>query len=109
MLPFEDFKTVVRSTPLVSIDFVVRNQLGEVLVGLRTNKPAQSYWFVPGGRIVKDERFADAFQRLSAKELGQGFSPNDGSFIGMFEHLYKDSHVGTIPRSTIWCLATNYE
>ncbi|WP_119396448.1 GDP-mannose mannosyl hydrolase [Salinibius halmophilus] len=94
MLPFEDFKTVVKSTPLVSIDFIVRNEQNEVLVGLRTNKPAQGYWFVPGGRIVKGERFAEAFQRLSSKELGQSFSPNEASFIGMFEHLYEDSHVG---------------
>ncbi|WP_119394244.1 GDP-mannose mannosyl hydrolase [Salinibius halmophilus] len=94
MLPFEDFKTVVKSTPLVSIDFVVRNEQSELLVGLRTNKPAQGYWFVPGGRIVKDERFAEAFQRLSLKELGQGSSPSDATFIGMFEHLYEDSHVG---------------
>lgn len=45
----EDFATVVRSTPLVSLDFIVENSRGEFLLGKRTNRPAQGYWFVPGG------------------------------------------------------------
>ena len=47
----EDFATVVRSTPLVSLDFIVENSRGEFLLGKRTNRPAQGYWFVPGGRV----------------------------------------------------------
>ena len=38
----EDFLTVVRLAPLVSLDLVVTNPRGEVLVGLRTNRPALS-------------------------------------------------------------------
>jgi len=48
----EDFATVVRSTPLISIDLVVENERGEFLLGQRTNRPAQGYWFVPGGRAT---------------------------------------------------------
>ena len=47
MLELETFKTVVASTPLVSIDLIVRNRQGQVLLGLRTNRPAQGGWFVP--------------------------------------------------------------
>ena len=43
----EDFATVVRSTPLVSLDFIVENSRGEFLLGKRTNRPAQGYLFVP--------------------------------------------------------------
>ncbi|ELL8702496.1 GDP-mannose mannosyl hydrolase, partial [Escherichia coli] len=49
----EDFATVVRSTPLVSLDFIAENSRGEFLLGKRTNRPAQGYWFVPGGRVQK--------------------------------------------------------
>jgi colanic acid biosynthesis protein WcaH len=49
----EDFATVVRSTPLISIDLIVENESGEFLLGKRTNRPAQGYWFVPGGRVQK--------------------------------------------------------
>ncbi len=61
----EDFATVVRSTPLVSLDFIVENSRGEFLLGKRTNRPAQGYWFVPGGRVQKDETLEAAFERLT--------------------------------------------
>ena len=48
----EDFATVVRSTPLVSLDFIVENSRGEFLLGKRTNRPAQGYWFVPGLSLI---------------------------------------------------------
>ncbi|MCV5153638.1 GDP-mannose mannosyl hydrolase, partial [Escherichia coli] len=61
----EDFATVVRSTPLVCLDFIVENSRGEFLLGKRTNRPAQGYWFVPGGRVQKDETLEAAFERLT--------------------------------------------
>ncbi|WP_156484218.1 NUDIX domain-containing protein, partial [Kluyvera intermedia] len=64
------FATVVESTPLISIDLIVENEQGEILLGKRTNRPAQGYWFVPGGRVQKDESLADAFARLTEAELG---------------------------------------
>ena len=70
MLSLEIFKTVVASTPLVSIDLIIRNSQEQVLLGLRNNRPTQGYWFVPGGRIQKDERLENAFRRLVSVELG---------------------------------------
>ena len=40
-LPADTFRTVVASTPLVSIDLLVRNLQGELLLGERLNRPAQ--------------------------------------------------------------------
>ena len=56
-LRHEDFATVVRSAPLVAIDLIVENARGEYLFGQRINRPAQGYWFVPGGRVQKMSRF----------------------------------------------------
>jgi colanic acid biosynthesis protein WcaH len=41
MLPLTTFKTVISSTPLISIDFVVKKSGGKVLLGKRTNRPAK--------------------------------------------------------------------
>lgn len=49
------FETVVASAPLISIDLLVENEQGQYLLGLRKNRPAQGYWFVPGGRVQKNE------------------------------------------------------
>ena len=90
------FLGIVRNTPLVSIDLIVRNAQGEVLVGLRNNEPARDSWFVPGGRILKDERIGDAFRRISLAELGIERSIDDARFVGVYEHLY-DTNFATEP------------
>ena len=84
----EEFLQVVELTPLVSIDLIVRDADGRVLLGRRTNEPAKGFWFVPGGRIHKDERIAAAFRRITAAELGKPFDIASAKFIGVFEHLY---------------------
>ena len=87
-LSCEEFLEVVERTPLVSIDLIVRRTDRRVLLGRRTNEPAKGCWFVPGGRIHKNERLADAFRRICEAELGQPFAINDAKFLGVFEHLY---------------------
>ena len=91
----ETFKTIVASAPLVSIDLIIRNSCNQVLLGLRTNRPAQGFWFVPGGRIGKDETFEQAFLRLTELELGYPIPLNDVSFLGPYQHLYSDNFSGT--------------
>ena len=41
LLPPEIYRTVVELTPLVSIDLIVRDRRGRVLVGYRRNRPAR--------------------------------------------------------------------
>lgn len=94
-LSAEDFSTVVRSTPLISIDLIVENQAGEFLLGQRTQRPAQNFWFVPGGRAQKDETLERAFARLTEAELGQRFTLSDGEFYGVWQHFYDDNFAGT--------------
>lgn len=91
------FRTVVSATPLVSIDLVVQNTVGEVLLGQRLNRPAQGYWFVPGGRILKNETLDSAFERLTQQELGACFSRKEATLMGVYEHLYADSVFGDNP------------
>lgn len=90
----EDFATVVRSTPLVSIDLLVENRRGEYLLGRRNNRPAQGFWFVPGGRVQKDETLACAFERLTRAELGQTMTFGQGRFYGVWQHFYGDNFGG---------------
>ncbi|AXF64055.1 MULTISPECIES: GDP-mannose mannosyl hydrolase [unclassified Leclercia] len=91
----EDFATVVRSTPLISIDLIVENERGEFLLGQRTNRPAQGYWFVPGGRVQKDETLENAFARLTQAELGLRLLMTAGQFYGVWQHFYDDNFSGT--------------
>ena len=94
------FKTIVDTTPLVSIDLLVRNVDGKILVGKRVNRPAQGYWFVPGGRILKNERIADAFARLTEAELGTRLEIASATYLGLYEHFYDDS-IFTVGSDTV--------
>jgi len=102
------FLEVVKNTPLISIDLIVSNPTGEVLLGHRVNKPAQHTWFVPGGKILKDEILGQAFQRIARDELeldlhitiAPGGAPvldqnnplvREIKFKGVYEHLYPDN------------------
>lgn len=84
------FETVIESTPLVSIDLVVLNEQKEVLLGQRLNRPAAGFWFVPGGRILKNESLANAFERLTGNELGIELELSIAELIGPYDHFYDD-------------------
>ena len=87
----ETFSTVIENTPLVSIDLVVKNKKGQVLLGQRLNRPAKEFWFVPGGRILKNESLAKAFKRLTFNELGSELSITDAKILGLYDHFYDDN------------------
>ena len=87
----KDFYQVISNTPLVSIDLIVKDERGRVLLGLRKNKPAQGFWFVPGGRIYKDEHIEQALARIGQEELGFALDASAVKFLGVYEHLYEDN------------------
>lgn len=87
----DTFRTVIGATPLISMDLVVRNSAGELLLGERLNRPAQSYWFVPGGRILKNESLDEAFRRITLSELGCVFERRQARMLDLYEHFYSDS------------------
>ncbi|MNG02148.1 GDP-mannose mannosyl hydrolase [compost metagenome] len=89
------FQQIVAATPLISLDLIVRNGQGLVLLGRRLNRPAQGYWFVPGGRVRKDERLDAAFLRLTQEELGLAVSRDSARLLGPYEHFYADNFSGT--------------
>jgi colanic acid biosynthesis protein WcaH len=90
----EQFLTVIDNAPLVSIDFIIRNPSGAILMGRRINEPAKGTWFVPGGRIYKNEDLEDAFKRISNDELGVELSIIQARLFGAFTHKYQTNALG---------------
>jgi colanic acid biosynthesis protein WcaH len=93
-LPPRDFDDVVRLTPLVAIDLIVRSPDGRILLGWRSNEPARGCWFSPGGRISKNEALAAAFKRISRAELGVEKQIAAARFVGVYEHFYTTNNHG---------------
>jgi colanic acid biosynthesis protein WcaH len=92
-MPNEDFERIVRLTPLVAIDLVVRLPDRRALVGRRTHQPSKNMLFVPGARITKNERIAAAFERISEEELGIRKGVSEGRLLGVFEHFYSENRL----------------
>ena len=89
MLDDQTFETVINSTPLISIDLLVKKD-NKILLGKRINKPAQGYLFSIGGRVYKNETIDNAMMRIAKNELNIELKLTP-RFIGVFEHFYDDS------------------
>ena len=94
VLSDDEFARIVRYAPLVSIDLIIRDIKGNVLLGLRTNEPAKGTFFVPGGVIRKNERIREAFTRILNAETGIKASFDEARLVGAFEHFYKTNRFG---------------
>lgn len=86
-----EFKEVIKNTPLISIDLIIKNNKEEILLGYRKNAPAKDNWFVPGGRIWKNETLDNAFKRITKSELGQEIERKNASFYKVSQHFYDDN------------------
>ena len=100
VLPAHEFAAAVAALPLVSVDWVVTNPDGQLLLGQRTNAPACGWWFTPGGRICKNEALVQALLRVGSEELG--LAPDLGlqllgkaRLMGAWDHFYPDSAFST--------------
>ena len=103
-LPESDFRSVVKNTPLVSIDLVITDPSGAILMGWRENEPAKATWFVPGGRIRKGEKIADAFDRIIQTETGLARRLSESQFGGVYEHLYSTNCFADAAFGTHYCV-----
>lgn len=97
-LSSEQFSQACAALPLVSLDFcLLRPSCSgatglELLLGLRNNRPAQGWWFTPGGRIRKNEQLASASARIALDELGlPATALPRARLMGAWDHCYPDS------------------
>jgi len=92
LLPPEQFSQACEALPLVSIDLVLTNDAGQLLLGLRNNAPARGWWFTPGGRVRKNEALPDAKLRVARDELGLPEAAlRRATLMGAWDHFYPDS------------------
>jgi colanic acid biosynthesis protein WcaH len=92
LLPAAEFAQACAALPLVSVEWVLTNPDRQLLLGQRINAPARGWWFTPGGRIRKNEAFAQAKLRIAQHELGLRAELLDSAvLLGVWDHFYPDS------------------
>lgn len=91
MLDAKTFNTVIKNTPLVSIDLCLVCD-GQILLGKRSNEPLKRIWFTPGGRIHKNETWQGALLRIAKVELGiSDIAVERFELMGVWDHFYSNS------------------
>lgn len=85
-IPQDEWATIVRNVPIVSVDLVVLRD-GGVVLGKRENEPAKGEWFVPGGTVLKHETLEEAVHRVAEAELGTDVRIERR--LGAYEHFYE--------------------
>ena len=96
----EKWRNCLDSMPIFGIDIIIFSQKFGVLMGRRINNPAKGKFFVPGGRVYKNELITDAFNRILLNETGLTFPFNKTTSMGLFEHFYNVTYWSTSECST---------
>lgn len=90
LIPASEFTTAVDALPLVSMHLCIF--CDSLLLGKRNNRPAKEFFFSPGGRIRKNERWDSAFNGIAKDEVGLvGGSLHEKTLTGVWDHFYTDS------------------
>ncbi len=63
------YTQILEHMPIPAVDFVLQNQK-KVLLALRKDEPAKGQWWIPGGRIQKNETLEAAIKRKALQEIG---------------------------------------
>ena len=91
----ENFSKLVSFAPLIAIDLCIMSSEG-ILLGKRKNAPAKDSYFVPGGRIRKNETLDSALNRIIKEEtnISENLNFSNQNLLGVYEHFYEDNFFG---------------
>ena len=107
LLSNEEFKSIIKLTPLVAFDMII-DYNDKILLGKRINEPAKGYYFIPGGRIMKNETLDDACKRLTQNELGFNIDFNKFKFHMNTQHIYDNNFFDNEFKTHYVCLCYKY-
>lgn len=84
----KEYKEIISVFPILCVDGVILNELGEFFLVKRKNRPLKDEWWIPGGRVYKGEVLVDALKRKVKEETGlevRTLLP-----LGYYEEHYKE-------------------
>ena len=103
----DEFKSIIQLTPLVAFDMIIEYD-NKILLGKRINNPAKSFYFIPGGRILKNETISSACKRLTKVELGFEINLNKFTFHMNTQHIYENNFFNNEFKTHYVCLCYKY-
>mgnify|MGYP001216333559 FL=1 len=80
------YKDIIHALPILCVDLLIKNSDGKHLLHLRDNEPLKNEWWVPGGRVHKEEKIHRAASRKCKEELGLVLT--NWKIVGIYEDTY---------------------
>ena len=91
-LPLERYRSLMEDGPIATVDVLFFNsERTKTLLGKRTNEPYAGEWYSFGGRLLKNEEFADAALRIAQQEVGVSLSKEDLRQAGIINEVNPNS------------------
>ena len=82
-LPEKDFKLIYQKVPRVTVDMVIKDSRGILLIK-REIKPDIGKWHLPGGTVLYKEKVIDSLKRVAKEETGLQIRVK--KFLSAFEY-----------------------
>lgn len=93
MIESELYSKIVESIPILCVDgFIISD--GRILLLKRNNTPAKGQWWVPGGRVLKNESLEKALFRKITDETN--LTVNLINRLDVCETIFEDKHTVNI-------------
>lgn len=68
-LPEKEFLDISKKTPLINVDLLIQNEVGEVLLSWRDDEYCGTGWHIPGGIIRHGETLRERLELTALREL----------------------------------------
>lgn len=89
MIPTKDYKMILENMPIVCVDGVIINEDNEYLLVRRINEPMKNVFWIPGGRLLKNETLEEGIRRKMKQELDIYVKVE--KLLGFFEEFFERS------------------
>ncbi|CAG9463539.1 unnamed protein product [Pedinophyceae sp. YPF-701] len=83
------YSKMVQMLPIVCVDCVLQRADGKFLLVERVQEPAKGFWWLPGGRLLKNESFFEGAVRKLKQETGIECTP--AKLLAVYNAMYPRS------------------
>lgn len=100
MIPTDLYLQIIASVPIACVDVAIIHK-GSVLLVKRNDLPAKNEWWLPGGRVYKNEMMQFTAKRKALEEVG--IECKVGPIIYTAETIFEDGPKGVSIHSINSC------
>jgi ADP-ribose pyrophosphatase YjhB (NUDIX family) len=66
----KEFDNIYSKVPRLTVEIIIKNNLGQIYLTQRAIEPCKGQWHLPGGTVFFGEPLTDAVKRVALRELG---------------------------------------